>query len=243
MKTFLTHSNKIKPLTDKASTDWIRINKTENRTAEIFIYDEISFWGVSAQDVAQKIKDLDVDHIDLRINSPGGLVFDGVAIYNLFKQHKATVNVYIDGIAASIASVIAMAGDRIYMADNAMIMIHKPLILMFGNATELRKEADVLDQIEKTLISTYRTRVDMEEDELSALLEAETWIDANTALESKFIDEITSSRKEAASAAQMFDLSSFRHTPKTWDVLAKKKAEETTDPDLTEEQNLILQNS
>ena len=106
---------------------WYSIKAKANDTAEISIYDEIGFWGVSAASFAQDLKDCgnSLKQINLHIHSPGGDVFDGIAIYNLLKNHPANVTVYIDGLAASMASVIAMAGNEVIMPENAMMMIHK----------------------------------------------------------------------------------------------------------------------
>src|SRR5690606_20024488 len=99
-----------------------------------------------------------VETLNVFINSPGGSVFQGQAIYNILKRQKARVNVYIDGLAASIASVIAMAGDTIFMPKNAMMMVHNPWTFSIGNAQDLRKEADTLDKIRETLIEAYLSK-------------------------------------------------------------------------------------
>ena len=108
--------------------NWYNIKAKSDTSAEISIYDEIGGWGISAQQFSQEFKALgnNLKQIDLHIHSPGGDVFDGIAIYNLLKNHPANKTVYIDGLAASMASVIAMAGNEIIMPENAMMMIHKP---------------------------------------------------------------------------------------------------------------------
>ncbi|WP_313687581.1 head maturation protease, ClpP-related, partial [Pantoea sp.] len=116
--------------------------------ADIYIYDEIGYWGVTAQSFAASLKALgDIDHINLHIHSPGGDVFDGIAIYNLLNAHSATKTVYIDGLAASMASVIAMVGNPIIMPENAMMMIHKPWGITGGDANDMRDYADLLDKV------------------------------------------------------------------------------------------------
>ncbi|MCK5219101.1 Clp protease ClpP, partial [bacterium] len=120
------------------------------KKVEILIYDQIGEdWfgdGVQAKKFAEELRDLgDIETIELRINSPGGSVWDGNAIYNTLRGHKATVNVTIDGLAASIASVIAMSGDTITMPENALMMIHNPATIAFGEAEEMRKAANMLD--------------------------------------------------------------------------------------------------
>lgn len=178
---------------------WYQIQNKANNAAEILIYDEIGYWDINAKDLARDLKDIgNVSNIDVRINSPGGSVFDGTAIYNLLKNHNAEVTVYIDGLAASIASVIAMAGDKIVMAENALMMIHNPWSGVWGEADDMRKEAEVLDKIKDSIIATYVSRTGKTADELSAMMDEETWLDATEAVELGFADETTEPRLEAA---------------------------------------------
>ena len=100
--------------------------------AEVYIFDYIGYWDISARSFIDELQAIDADQIDLHINSPGGAVFDGVAIQNSIKHHKANVTVYIDGIAGSIASIIALAGDQVMIADNAYVMIHNPSSIVWG---------------------------------------------------------------------------------------------------------------
>ncbi|HBB9192092.1 TPA: Clp protease ClpP, partial [Escherichia coli] len=125
---------------------WYTIKAADVRgAADIFIYEEIGGFGVTAKQFAEDLKALgDVSHINLRIHSPGGDVFEGIAIYNLLRNHPADITVYIDGVAASMASVVAMAGDRVVMPENAMMMIHKPWGISGGNAGDMRDYADLL---------------------------------------------------------------------------------------------------
>jgi ATP-dependent Clp endopeptidase proteolytic subunit ClpP len=194
----------------------------EDSHAEIFIYDEISYFGVIAQDIVQEMKDLDVSTITLHINSPGGFVFDGMAIYNLFKQHKAEVTVKIDGLAASIASVIAMAGDKIEIADNAQIMIHDPMTFIMGNSDELKREAEVLDNIKETIITTYKHHSSLEREELASLMSGEKWFLADEAIEAGLA---TSTFEQAAKAASLNRdlLTNFANIdPQFLDLIARK---------------------
>ena len=118
---------------------WYTIKAASDGTsANISIYEEIGGWGITAQQFSEDLKALgDISHISLHIHSPGGDVFDGIAIYNLLNKHPAKVTVQIDGLAASMASVIAMAGDRIVMPENALMMIHKPWGISGGNANDM----------------------------------------------------------------------------------------------------------
>lgn len=154
---------------------------------EILIYSDIGpeeWGGVSAKAIkAQLDKMSDADHITVRINSPGGDVFDGFAIYNLLREHPARVTVKVDGWAASAASVVAMAGDEIEVAANALMMIHNPWTFAMGDANDMRKQADLLDQIKVSIITTYKTRLGMDEAEIAQLMDEETWFDAQGALE------------------------------------------------------------
>jgi ATP-dependent protease ClpP protease subunit len=160
---------------------WYKIENKADR-AEIWLYDEIGedWWtggGVTAKAFQKEISAIKAPQIDLHINSPGGSVFDGVTIYNLIKQHPANVTTYIDGIAASIASVIALAGDRVVMAENAIYMIHSPSGGVYGKSSDMRSFADVLDKINGTMVGTYVAKTGKPEDEISAMLDTETWLD------------------------------------------------------------------
>lgn len=118
-----------------------------------------------------------VSKINVHINSGGGSVFGGIAIYNILLRYKAEITVYVEGIAASIASVIAMAGDRIIIPSNAQMMIHKPLSIAWGNADEMRKEADILDGCQKVILNTYmrHAKEGVTEEQINDLINAETW--------------------------------------------------------------------
>lgn len=145
---------------------------------DLIIYDDIGDRGVNARDVKAVLDDLDGD-LDIRINSFGGDVFEGHAIYNLIKGYsRGAKAVHIDGIAASAASVIAMAGDSITMPTNAMLMIHDPYTVAMGNGDEMRKTADLLDQVKQTIVNVYSERTGLPADELSEMMSAETWFDA-----------------------------------------------------------------
>ena len=145
------------------------------------------------------------EDITVRVNSLGGLLFEGFAIYSALKASPRKVTIIIDGVAGSIASVIAMAGDRIIMAENAVMMIHKPSDGTYGDANELRSVADRLDFLQRQLVQIYAARTGMSEDELNPLLDAETWMSAQEALAMNFIDEIAGS----ATATNMLDASKF----------------------------------
>lgn len=193
---------------------WKMIKNQARNTAEILIYEQIGkdYWtdeGIAAKDFAAELSDLgNITDIALRINSAGGSVFEGLTIHNLLKAHPATVTCYIDGLAASIASVIAMAANKICMPENALMMIHNPSGLVMGTAEEMRKMADTLDVIRGSIQAAYK-RTNMSDEELSAMMTAETWLTAADCVEKGFADEMTTAVKAAAN----YDLKGFKNAP------------------------------
>ena len=195
---------------------------------ELTLYGDISdasWWGDEVTP-AQFKDDLDalgdVSELDIYINSGGGDVFAGIAIYNMLRRHPARKVVRIDGLAASIASVIAMAGEEIVMAENAMMMIHEAWANVSGNKRELRKVAEELERIDGVLAFTYTARSGGEEKDIKAMLEAETWMTAKEAVEKGFADRVETGLKAAASVrgsvlmmnGEEFDLKQYKNPPK-----------------------------
>ena len=202
------------------------INKSDK--AEIWIYEEIGedFWtggGITAKSFQKELSDIKAGQIDLHINSPGGLVFDGIAIYNLLKNHPANVTTYIDGLAASIASVIALAGNKVIMAENALFMIHKAAGIVVGNSDDMRDFADKLDKVNGSIATTYTSKTKKDEKEINDLMAAETWMGADEALEMGFIDEISGEADMAACAKfiPVMQKAKFQHIPEG--IAAKKE--------------------
>lgn len=195
----------------------IRFVNRGSKTGEIWLYDQVGegfFGGMSAKQFSEELKALGtVDTINLRINSPGGSVFDGVTIYNQLQRHPANIIVDVDGIAASIASVIAMAGDEIHMADNAMMMIHDPQGFSMGDAEEMRKTADLLDQIKNTIVDTYTKRTNAKAADVSKWMSEETWFTADDAIRNGFADKATAAQPVAACYG--FDMTKFHNVPPT----------------------------
>ena len=207
--------------------------KAKAKEAEIYLYDEIGsgwFGGVSAKQFADELKALGkLERITVRLNSPGGDVFDGLAIHNILKQNPAQVDMYVDGLAASIASIIAMAGDSINMAENAMMMIHEPWTMALGNAAEMREIADRLEKVSGVLLGTYTRRTGKDEQEIADLMVAETWMTAQEALDMGFADSIVEEMQMAAH----FDLDKFkfRHNPLADKAKVEDKPEADAKPD------------
>ena len=195
---------------------------------ELLLYGEISshsWWGdeVTPKQFKEDLDALgDIEILNVYINSGGGDVFAGQAIHSMLKRHKAQVKVYVDGLAASIASVIAMAGDVVYMPRNAMMMIHKAWTWGVGNADDFRKLADDLDKIGESIVNTYEDKTGMDRDEIVKLMSAETWMTVEEAVEYGFADEIEGTKEVAASMnkgnltinGQVFDFSRYDNPPK-----------------------------
>lgn len=177
----------------------------DEKNAELTLYGEISdysWWGdeVTPKQFKEDLDALgDIDTLNVYINSTGGDVFAGQTIYSILKRHKAKVNVYIDGLAASIASLIAMAGDKVIMPVNAMMMIHNPWTWAEGNANDFRKLADDLDKIRESMVVAYENKSALTTDEIKEIMDNETWLTAQECLDYGFADEIEESKQVAAS--------------------------------------------
>lgn len=206
----------------KKTPKWysIRARAATPRAAEVFIYGDIgeSYWTetVTAADFVKEIAALDVDDITVRINSVGGSVPDGLAIYNAIKRHKAQVTTAIDGMALSIASLIAMAGDSVEMADNAILMIHAPWTGIYGNSVQLRDQADVLDKWAEAMSTSYAAKTGQPAADMLALLTDGTdhYYTAAEAEAEGFVDSVVTAMPIAASATlPAAALSRFRSLP------------------------------
>lgn len=193
----------------------------EPKEAEVFIFGDIgmSWWGESvvASEFVKEFAEIDADKITVRINSVGGSVHDGVAIHNAIKRHKATVTTSIEGVAYSIASLIAMAGDTIEMAENALFMIHAPATGTWGNAVQHRENADMLDMYAKAMSASYVAKTGKSGDEIMALLTdgADHYYTAQEAKDAGFVDAIVGALPLAASARDLVSAHArYRTTPK-----------------------------
>ena len=191
----------------------------DEKTGELTLYGEISnetWWGdeVTPKEFKSDLDNLgEIDTLNIYINSPGGDVFAGQTIYSILKRHKAHKNIYIDGLAASIASVIAMAGNTIFMPKNAMMMIHNPWTVGMGNADEFRKLAEDLDKIRESLIAAYEGHSALTRDEIIEIMDAETWLTASECEEYGFCDVVGEEKNMAASIDKDV-LARYKNTPK-----------------------------
>lgn len=192
----------------RASTDKIRIpsgysiKAKSNDDAEIILYGDIGdswFGGVTAKQFADDLKALgSVKNISLRINSPGGDVFQGMTIYRLLVDHKAKVTVHVDGLAASIASVIAMAGDEIHVSESGFLMVHNAWGIALGSADDMRTMADLLDRTTAAIRDVYAARTGRTACEIKTWMDAETWFTAAEAVEFGFATKVADNMKVAA---------------------------------------------
>lgn len=207
----------------------------KKKSASMYLYDEISWWsGNTARNFQQALANLDAEEIHLHINSPGGSVFEGVTIYNLLAAHPAEIIVHVDGLAASIASVIALAGDSVEIAENGMFMIHDPSVIAWGNAEVMRKNAEVLDRIKDAILNTYEERTTLDRETLDAAMTAETWYSADEAVNAGF----ATAKVSAVRAAALWEPGDFEGLPEAAMMLGKtleQDPEQTEDPPPPEE--------
>ena len=231
---------------------WQFKNTADENVGELMIYGDISSYSWYGDDISPKnFKDDldklgDITELNIYINSNGGDVFAGQAIYSMIKRHKAKVTVHIDGLAASIASVIAMAGDVVHMPANAMLMIHNPWTFSFGDSVELRKIADTLDKIRESTIAVYQEKSGLTEKKIIAMMDAETWLTAKDSKDLGFADEIDEEKQIAASIdgdflmmnGQKMDLSRYKNAPDIEKIIPDKAAK--TEPVVNTKNNSIF---
>ena len=219
------------------------INKSSS-TAEILLYGGVGedVWdesSVSAKQFSDALKDLPkgVSQIDLRINSPGGSVFDGVSIYERLKSHRAKVTAYVDGISASIATIIMMAADEIVISEGGMVMIHKPMAGVYGNTTEMEQMVNLLDKIESQMTSIYSKRTGMSRIEIAKMLDSgDTWFTAEEAVEAGLVDSING-ESNLKIAASMVDKASWIVAKPVINTINAKKVKSVLSKRLEEMRN------
>lgn len=215
-------------LTRRKASPWYSIKDKAADRAEVFIFDEIGFFGVSADRFVRDLSAIKSKNIDLRLNTPGGNVFEGMAIFNALKAHPAEITTHIEGLAASIGSVIALAGSTINIAKNAFMMIHQSFTIALGNAEELRREAGILDKIDNAIADIYSEHTGETMATIMGLMEDETWFTAEEAEDIGLADNIIGEATEE----NQFDLSIFNHAPKLLMQSKKKSNEKFTERDI-----------
>lgn len=209
-------------------TGRVEVRALASGATEINIYGEIGFWGVTADEFKRALNGASTNRIQLNINSPGGDVFDGIAIFSDLVDHPATVDVRVTGLAASAASLIAMAGDTVTIAEHAFFMIHNAWTLSVGNKDALVKDAEVLALIDEQMASRYSQRTGMDVSEVVDMMDNETWLNSSDAVDMGFADDTVSTDSDTEAKAA-FDLSSFKNVPRALKALkrsAKAKAKD-----------------
>lgn len=188
--------------------NWYNIKaEASSKSADVYIFDEIGTFGLTAQSFIEEIKSYKDTPMSLHINCVGGDVFEGMAIYNVLKKRTAKTTVYIEGIAASMGSVIALAGDEVIMAENSLFMIHNAWGGAMGEATEIRKTAALLDKISGEIADIYTKKTNLPYNRVKEMMDEETWLSADEAYNLGFIDSISDAIKVAAK----YDVSKFKN--------------------------------
>jgi len=173
-----------------APAPWYSITNAETDRAHVRIYDEIGMWGVDAETFARDIESITSAEIEVAINSPGGSVFQGLAIFNALRTHPARIITRVDGLAASAASFIAQAGDDRIMVESSQMMIHDAMAATFGNAADFREVADFLDRQSANIAALYASRSGMPVERYVEMMAAETWMTAAEAVEEGLADSV-----------------------------------------------------
>ena len=224
-----------KPTAHMKTSPWYSI-RNAGTSAEISIYEEIGMGGVTPAAFISELTALKSLPITVRINSLGGSVFDGLAIYNLLRDHVGGVTVKIDGVAASMASVVAMAGTRVIMSESALMMIHNPNSEVAGEASDLRNMAGVLDQVKNSLVAAYQRKTNLPPNRLAAMMDAETWMSAPEALALGFIDAV----EKSAVVVAKFDTARMPNLPAKFKNLMSQPTTPATPTNATAEEVAAL---
>lgn len=189
------YTEKLKDIPDKFNA----IHNEEEKLTEITIYGVIGdTWGecFSASDIDRVLNEAGDNNIHINLNSPGGDAFDGISIFNRLKRHKGNVTIHIDGWACSAASIIAMAGDQVTMELGSMMMVHEASSIVWGSKVDMRKEADILEELEEGIIDIYQTKSNLERTDIRNKVDEETWMSASKAVEFGFADRSTGKKEE-----------------------------------------------
>lgn len=190
-------------------SDWYKIEALSEDSTEVMIYDVIGWPFNDAGEIIRALAGIDTKTVTVRINSPGGDVFDAMAIFNALQSHKSKIVTRIESLAASAASFLALAGKEVQAYQNAMFMIHDPWVLAAGNQYDLREIADILEKISGNMVDIYSQNSKVGKKEIRDMLKAETWFTAKEAREKGFVDTII----DGKAAKAQFDLSMFAHVP------------------------------
>jgi len=189
--------------------DWYKIESLSEDEAEIILYDVIGWPFISADDFVRALAGITAKTVTVRINSPGGDVFDGMAIFNALKTYNGKVITRIEGIAASMASIIALSGKEVQAYANTMYMIHEPYVFTAGNQYSLRELADILEKMSGQMIDIYSSNASPGKREIAQMMKDEAWLTAKEAKEKGFIDTVI----DGKGAKAQFDLSMFSNVP------------------------------
>lgn len=187
--------------------EWYKIKNNASETSDVYLFNDIGTFGITAQSFIDEIKEYDNKELNIHINSLGGEVFEGMAIYSIIQRRKAKTTVYIEGIAASIASVIALAADEVIMSENSLLMIHNAWGGTQGDARDMRKQADVLDKITNEIAEVYVKKTNIPYDKVIEMMNEETWLTAEEAVALGFVNSISEPIKVAAK----YDVSRFKN--------------------------------
>lgn len=190
-------------------SDWYKIEALSDDSTEVMIYDVIGWPFNDAGEIIRALAGIDTKTVTVRINSPGGDVFDAMAIFNALQSHKSKIVTRIESLAASAASFIALAGKEVQAYQNAMVMIHEPWVLAAGNQYDLREIADILEKISGNMVDIYSQNSNVGKKEIREMMKAETWFTAKEARDKGFVDTII----DGKAAKAQFDLSMFAHVP------------------------------
>jgi ATP-dependent Clp endopeptidase proteolytic subunit ClpP len=191
--------------------NWYNIKNLSETSTEVIIYDEIGAWGVDSKSFIEEVKEISTDNVLLRINSPGGSVIDGLSIHDAIKRMPQKVTAQIEGLAASIASIIALGADEVTMSENSLFMIHNVWGGETGGSKDMRKAADLMDKMGDRLVNIYVNKTGKEESEVRAWMDEETWFTANEALEAGFINSV----EEPILLAAKFDINKLNYKNNT----------------------------
>lgn len=195
--------------------DWYRITNNASGPVVVDIFDEIGFWGVNAAAFQRELAQVNAADITVNLSSPGGEIFEGIAIYNALRTHPANITVRVSALAASIASVIAQAGDKIVMLSGSQMMIHEGSGLCMGNAADMAQMAELLDRQSANIADIYAERAGGSPDEWRERMKAETWFNAEEAVASGLADEVEALPRKGEKVDEQvtarWDLSVFKH--------------------------------